>query len=138
MKDLTQEAVWEALEAGRAYVAFDWIADATGFDFAAVSDTARHEMGSQVKFAEGLHLRGQSSISVGWQVIHNGKPLANPAAAESPATESRGAKSSAAEILGRTLDIAVTEPGNYRVEAWVKLAGKKVPWILSNPIYIQR
>src|SRR5262249_51309436 len=33
MKELTKEAVWEALEAGRAYVAFDWIADPRGFDF---------------------------------------------------------------------------------------------------------
>lgn len=33
-EELTREAVREALRAGRAYVAFDWLADATGFDFA--------------------------------------------------------------------------------------------------------
>lgn len=133
MKELTKEAVWEALEAGRAYVAFDWIADPTGFDFAAVSDTARHEMGSQVAFAEGLHLRGQSPLSVGWKLIRNGKPMVIPAGDESPASKSNGT-----EITGKTLDIAVTEPGNYRVEAWLRVGGKKMAWILSNPIYIHR
>ena len=148
MKELTQEAVWAALEAGRAYVAFDWIADPTGFDFAAVSDTARHEMGSQVTFAEGLHLHGQSPLAVEWKVIRNGKTLVIPAGDEPPASKAadsksqaakpQGAKSTGSELAGKTFDIVVTEPGNYRVEAWLRVGGKKMAWILSNPIYIQR
>src|SRR5581483_8030572 len=35
LSELSEKAVWDALEAGRAFVAFDWLADATGFDFAA-------------------------------------------------------------------------------------------------------
>jgi hypothetical protein len=141
MKELTKEAVWDALEAGRAYVAFDWIADPTGFDFAAVSNTARHEMGSQVKFEEGLHLRGQAPLAVGWKVIRNGKPLVIPPGTESPASlstdsKSQASKSTGSELSGKTFDIAVTEPGNYRVEAWLRVGGKKMAWILSNPIYI--
>jgi hypothetical protein len=128
MKELTQEAVWEALEAGRAYVAFDWISDATGFDFAAVSEMARHDMGSQVEFAEGLHLRGRAPLSVEWKLIRNGKPRSDSTGTELPASE----------MQGRTFDIVVTEPGNYRVEAWLRVGSHKLPWILSNPIYIDR
>jgi hypothetical protein len=136
MKELTNEAVWETLAAGRAYVAFDWIADPTGFDFAAVSDAARHDMGSQVKFAQGLRLRGQSPLAVGWKVIRNGKPLAIADGAEPPASKLPASKSTGAELSGKSLDIAVTEPGIYRVEAWLRVGGKKLAWILSNPIYV--
>ena len=116
MKELTNEAVRDALESGRAYVAFDWIANPTGFDFSVVSDTARHVMGSQAPFAKGLMMRGQSPLSVGWKLIRNGKV--------------------SSESIGQTLDVAVTEPGNYRVEAWLRVGGRQVPWILSNPIYV--
>jgi hypothetical protein len=171
MKELTKEAVWDALEAGRAYVAFDWIADPTGFDFAAVSgttpseitpsETIRHEMGSQMTFAAGLHLRGQSPLAVSWNVIRNGKPLVIPAVDEaaalkaadsksqgskapgskapgskSPGAKSQAAKATASELTGKTFDIVLTEPGNYRVEAWLRIGGKKMAWVLSNPIYI--
>jgi len=141
MKELTQQAVWEALESGRAFVAFDWIADPTGFDFAVVSDSARHETGSQVKFAEGLRLRGQSPLAVEWKLIRNGKPLAITPDTELPASKSTldkstTAKPTSSELSGRTFDIGITESGNYRAEAWLRVGGKKVAWVLSNPIYI--
>jgi hypothetical protein len=117
MNELTRDAVWEALEAGRAYVAFDWLADATGFDFAAVSGTARHEMGSRLAFEEGLRFRGQAPLSGDWKLVRHGKVIA--------------------ESIATTFDFAVTEPGNYRVEVWLTIAGEKTIWILSNPIYIR-
>ena len=54
MKDLSQPAVWEALEHGRAFVAFDWLADATGFDFAARSGDERYEIASPITAGEVL------------------------------------------------------------------------------------
>ncbi len=49
---LTVEMVREALEAGRAYVGFDWIADSSGFEFYGEQQTAgetrRVELGDQV------------------------------------------------------------------------------------------
>lgn len=116
LTELTQKAVWEALEAGRAYVAFDWLADATGFDFAAVAGTQRHEMGSRVKLADGLRLRAQAPLPVCWKLVRNGQVLS--------------------EQSGRKLDVPVTEAGNYRVEAWLKIAGEDMIWILSNPLYL--
>ena len=40
------------------------------------------------------------------------------------------------ETTGRTMDVKVTEPGNYRTELWLDVAGEKRIWILSNPIYV--
>jgi hypothetical protein len=38
---------------------------------------------------------------------------------------------------GRTLDMPVTEPGNYRVEAWLTVGADEMIWILSNPIHVR-
>jgi hypothetical protein len=63
-----------------------------------------------------LQLRAQAPLIADWKLIRNGKLI----------FESKGTK----------LDVPVTEPGNYRVEAWLNVAGEKMIWILSNPIYI--
>lgn len=118
LKELSQQAVWEALEAGRAFVAFDWLADAAGFDFAAQSPARRYEMGSRLTFTEGLRLRGQAPLPVHWKLLRDGKIVA--------------------EATGRKLDLPADAPGNYRVEAWLKIAGEEMIWILSNPLYIRR
>jgi hypothetical protein len=117
MNKLTKDSVWEALEAGRAFVAFDWLADATGFDFAAFSGSDRHEMGSRVPFKNDLRFRARSPLNAEWKLIRNGKVVS--------------------ESKGSNLDQPVTEPGNYRIEVWLPIAGEKTIWILSNPIYVQ-
>lgn len=117
MKELSRDAVWDSLESGRAYVAFDWLADATGFDFAAISNTARHEMGSRPVLEPGMRLRGQAPLEADWKLLRAGKVVV--------------------ESKGLTLDFPLAEPGNYRVEVWLKIAGGKAIWILSNPIYVR-
>jgi hypothetical protein len=117
LKDLSEKAVWEALEAGRAYVAFDWLADAAGFDFAARSGSRRFEMGSRLRFAKGLTLDGAAPLPGRWKLFQNGKLIS--------------------ESVGRKFHAAVADPGNYRVEVWLKIAGDDMIWILSNPLYIR-
>jgi hypothetical protein len=117
LTELSKQAVWEALEAGRAFVAFDWLADATGFDFAAVSPAHRYEMGSRVTFEKDLNLRGRAPLPAKWKLVRNGKVVS--------------------ESTGRSLDVPVTEPGNYRAEAWLNIAGEDMIWVLSNPLYIR-
>lgn len=117
MTELSDKAVWDALEHGRAFVAFDWIADSTGFDFAAETAGHRHEMGSRIKLTDDLRLTGRSPISGHWKLIRNGKLVS--------------------ETTGATLESKLTEPGNYRAELWLDVAGEERVWILSNPIYVQ-
>ena len=117
MTELTRPAVWEALEAGRAFVAFDWLADATGFDFAAHTPSRRYDMGSRLALAGDLRLKARAPLPVRWKLLRDGKLIA--------------------ESTGRVLDVPVTEPGRYRVEAWLKVGGEDMIWILSNPLYIR-
>ena len=117
MAELTERAVWEALEAGRAFVAFDWLGDSTGFDFAAYVQKNRYEMGSQVTLSEGLKIQAQAPLPGKWKLLRNGEIVV--------------------EESGRKIEVAVSEPGNYRVEVWLKIAGEDMIWILSNPIYVR-
>lgn len=116
MTELTREAVWEALQEGRAFVAFDWIADSTGFDFFAEAAGKRHDMGSRIKRVDDLKLKGRAPHAAHWKIHRNGKRHA--------------------DITGADFETLVTEPGHYRAEVWLDLAGEERIWILSNPIYI--
>lgn len=123
INEVTRAQVWDSLRAGRAYVAFDWMADPTGFVFMASQSTASAEppqtwsMGSQVPMAAGLQLQAAAPLSVGWKLIRDGRTLR--------------------ESTGRDFQYSVDEPGVYRIEAWLTFAGEPRVWILSNPIYIQ-
>jgi hypothetical protein len=118
LTELSAKAVWEALEAGRAFVAFDWLADSTGFEFGALSPSRRYEMGERLGLVEGLTLHGQAPVQGRWRLIRNGKVFS--------------------ESTGRSLDVPVVEPGIYRVEVWLDVAGEGMIWILSNPLYIRK
>jgi hypothetical protein len=119
--DLTREAVWESLEAGRVFVAFDWLADARGFDVAVLEDAAapepvRHEMGSRLDWKPELVLTGRAPLPTQWRWFRNGNEVGRSE--------------------GDTFQQPITEPGVYRVEAWLAVGDEPHIWILSNPFYI--
>ena len=114
----TEPAVREALQAGRAYVAFDWIADPTGFNFQALQAGQLHEMGSELRWSEDLRLRAASTLPIRFRLLKDGQE-----------TDTQ---------LGRNYDFGVREPGIYRLELWVNLPDGPRVWVLSNPIYVRR
>ncbi|MBI3837269.1 MAG: PHP domain-containing protein [Planctomycetia bacterium] len=117
MRELTTEDVWEALQAGRAYVAFDWMADPTGFVLRADRSGDTWSMGSEVPGAAKLRLRAEAPLEGAFKLIRNGEVIS--------------------EQSGNAIDAPLDKPGNYRVEVWLTLAGEARPWILSNPIYVR-
>jgi hypothetical protein len=117
LTELSEKAVWEALEAGRAFVAFDWLADSKGFDFVAVSGEHRYQMGSRIRLSKDLKLQGQAPLPGKWKLLRDGQVVL--------------------ENRGRNLETPIMEPGNYCVEVWLTIAGEDMIWILSNPIYVR-
>ena len=115
--ELSRDAIQEGLAKGRAFVAFDWIADARGFDFHATNAAGRHEMGSHVALSDSPVLHGRASLPGRWKVFNRGE--------------------SVHEADGAALEYAPTAPGNHRVELWLDVAGRPLPWVLANPIYIE-
>jgi hypothetical protein len=117
MNEQTQPAVWEALQAGRAYVAFDWMGDPTGFAFVAEKGAQQYPMGSEPRLVEGLVLKAEAPLPGLFKLVKDGQVMK--------------------EERARRLEIPIDEPGIYRVEVWQNLAGDLRPWILSNPIYVR-
>jgi len=125
MNEITKESVWDALQSGRAYVAFDWMADPKGFVYLAEqkasknadSEPKRWPMGSQLSLVEGLELRAEAALPVQWKLLREGEIVS--------------------ESSGRSFDFSVNDPGIYRIEAWLRFVGEPRLWILSNPIYVR-
>lgn len=142
VNEVSQASIWDALEGGRAFVAFDWMADSTGFAFvadgaegpadranspqpgpsgqahAAAADDHPRLMGSQVDCRDAVTLRVAAPLPAELKLLRNGQLVHT--------------------LQGRELVLRTTTPGIYRVEAWLMLAGEPRPWILSNPIYLRQ
>jgi hypothetical protein len=117
LTEQTVPAVWDALRQGRAYVAFDWIADPTGFLYFADTPTAAAPMGSEIPLTEELKLRVASPLPGIIKLLRDGAVVQ--------------------ETRARELSFEAQEPGVYRVEVWQNLDGDLRPWILTNPIYVR-
>lgn len=116
---LDEPSIRAALKAGRAYVAHDWMGDATGFRFTAVADGKQVAIqGDEVKRAEGLKLVARLPLPALVRLLRHGKEVSR--------------------VEGKTdVELAVTEAGAYRLEAWLELDGEWRPWLFSNPIYVR-
>ncbi len=117
LPEITEASIWDALKEGRAYVAFDWIADPTGFVFRADRAADTWPMGAEVPGPAGVRLRAEAPLEGHFKLLCDGTAVL--------------------EQDGNAIDVPVEKAGNYRVEVWLTLAGEPRPWILSNPIYIR-
>jgi acetyl esterase/lipase len=119
-RELTEADIRESLTAGRAYVSHDWLCDPTGFSFTAENNLGLFDMGDQVPLS-GLAV-GKTTIRVSLPIpaklklIHDGQVVSEADTA-------------------RKFAYVPTEPGAYRLEAWLSIDGEDRPWIFSNPIY---
>jgi hypothetical protein len=117
--ELSRGALFAALGAGRAFVAFDWIADATGFDCALVDGAGRHEMGSLLPVAPDRRLEARAPLSAHWRVVQAGKVVH--------------------EADGERLDwpVPAAATGPLRVEVWLDVADERLLWVLGNPFHLR-
>jgi hypothetical protein len=115
-REATEDALFEALLQGRAYVAFDWMADPTGFRYFAKTRKKQVEMGGDVRAKDHPLLTVRPNMECEIRLLRNGE-------------EVRRAQ-------GTELTFEAREPGVYRAEAWVRVAGEPRPWIYSNPVYV--
>lgn len=110
------EDLVECLASGSCFVGFDWIADTSGFSFSWETDRASGGMGSTVS------LRNRPMI------------LADLPHPSNILLKSNGSVRSSCQ--SDHLEYEPSVPGNYRLEAYLTLAGEKRPWILGNPIRV--
>jgi hypothetical protein len=117
---LDEAAIRKALKSGHAFVAHEWMCDATGFRFEAADSRGQFVamMGDEVARSEGLKLSARLPVPAMIRLLRGGKEVAK---AEGKAD----------------FEFEVRESGAHRLEAWLKLDGEWRPWIFSNPIYVK-
>lgn len=110
--------ILEALRSGSCFVGYDLPHPTDGFRFTAQTDRGTLEMGEAgpVRFGATLQIRTPLECLI--RVIHNGNVVKS------------WEKTSHAVL-------SVTEPGAYRVEAYILFKGRLRGWIFSNPVYLQ-
>ncbi len=115
---LDEASTRAALRQGHAYVAHDWLCEATGFAFIAERQKRRIAvMGDEIKAGEGIKLRAATPVVCALKLFHNGQIIKT--------------------IESDHLEFEPREKGVYRLEAWLELDGEQRPWIYSNPIYVR-
>ena len=108
--------VYDALRAGRCFIAMDVLAPARGFAFWANGGAGELCMGSEAPAGDWtLHVRLPRPAEV--RLLRDGEEVARTG--------------------GATLDHPADGPGVYRVEARLRAHGAARTWILSNPIYLR-
>lgn len=115
---LTERTLLDGLRAGRLFLAFDFLGDATGFRFEAVLPSGGTVgLGGAARFAPGARLVVRSPHAARLRVLRNGERWA--------------------QVTGRSMDAGVGEPGVYRVEAALKVGGAWRPWVYTNAIRLE-
>jgi hypothetical protein len=107
-----RELVFEALRAGRCFIAVASVAPAGGFRF----EAADVPMGGEAPAGlRTLHVR--TPLPARLRLLRDGHEIAS--------------------ADGTMLDADVEEPGAYRIEARRMAHGRERTWIISNPIYLR-
>jgi hypothetical protein len=116
--DHDRKALFDALLAGRAYIAVDSLAPARGFRFWAEGAEGRTaEMGAEAPAGEWV-LRARTPRPARLRLVRDGEAIA--------------------ETEGDSLEQWTDGPGVYRIEAYLTAHGRERTWVLSNPIYLRR
>jgi hypothetical protein len=115
-KACTEKDIVESLRAGRAFVAFNMLADAKGFTCFVEGSGKKAVMGESIPFAPGLQLKGVSPNKCRFLILKDGQVVN--------------------QSEGSYLLWEVPQPGKYRVEVDLNILGEWTPWIYANPIEV--
>ena len=117
---LEEAAVRAALKGGHAFVAHDWMCDASGFCFTATDGGGKQValMGDAMKLTEDMKLKAKFPAPAYVRLLRHGVEVA--------------------QFEGKAeVEFAVKDTGVYRLEVFLKLDGEYRPWLYANPIYVR-
>ena len=118
---LSTPSLAENMKKGHLFTAFKSLADAKGFLYYTVNknDSVNAILGDSVKIDQVKTLNAISPFPGQFRLIHDGKTV--------NISSDENYRFTWSEPL---------EKGAYRIEIHLKLQGKLIPWLYSNPIYI--
>jgi hypothetical protein len=114
---LDEAEIVAALRAGRAFVAYSLLADATGFRWFAEAGGAPVVMGETAPWRPGTRLRALAPVPGRFTLVRDGAVVGRSE--------------------GRAAGWDAPGPGNYRVEVEVRVGDEWVPWIYANPVRLR-
>jgi len=112
-----RKMIYAALAAGHAFVGYDLPASTRGFRFTAQGKEKSALMGDELPAEGGVTLQVKAPKRAEVRLLKDGKVLK--------------------AVEGEFITHITTEPGVYRVEAYLRFLGRKRGWIFSNPIYVR-
>ena len=115
-KDIT--SLLSALKKGRVYVAGEYFRKSKGFSFILTDNSGSATLG------DDFILNNEAGLTVTFPAVAKIRIIKDGTVIR--------------EEIDQDLTGGVSEPGVYRVEAYLRVLGKYRPWIFSNPIYVTK
>lgn len=118
---LTQENLLLALKNGRTFIGLDILSDTSGFFFSAENASESKTMGDEIVWKENTNLKIAAPQIARIVVFKNGERFYE--------------QKDTAQVV-----VPISEKGTYRAEVYLDSLGasfEKMPWIISNPIYVR-
>ena len=106
-----------ALRRGKAYVAGEYYQDARGFSFSITDNGQEATMGDEFILNGQARLDVRTPVTGRIRIIKDSLPFY--------------------EEITRNAVCRIIQPGVYRVEVSLRVIGKYLPWIFSNPIHVK-
>ncbi len=120
-REFNQENLLDALKKGHCFVGIDVLSDSKGFIFAAENGAEQKIMGDEIVLTESINLKVAAPQIARIVIFKNGEKVF--------------------EETGKTeINFQVKERGTYRAEVYLDSLDAlfdKMPWIISNPIYVK-
>jgi hypothetical protein len=116
VKDIA--SLLSALKQGRVYVAGEYFRKSKGFSFVMTDNMRSATLGDHFILENEARLTATLPSTAKIRIIKDGTLFR--------------------EDIGRELTGNISEPGVYRIEAYLRVLGKYRPWIFSNPIYVKK
>jgi hypothetical protein len=118
---LSTSSLSKNMKQGHLFIAFKSLGDAKGFQFFGTNakDSIMGILGDSIKLESLKNLKAVSPLPGQFKLIHNGKTVSTSAEKDYEFNFSNK-----------------IEKGTYRIEMSLRLQGKLIPWLYTNPIYV--
>jgi len=118
---LSVSSLAEHMKKGHLYTAFKSLGDAKGFIYYATNrqDSITGILGDSIKIEQVKSLKAISPLPGQFRLIHAGKVVDCTSIDDYQYSWNDRIKT-----------------GSYRIEIHIKLHGKYIPWLYSNPVYV--
>ncbi|NIM95310.1 MAG: PHP domain-containing protein [Anaerolineales bacterium] len=115
--EIDRRRIFNAIRSGHCFVGYDLPASTRGFRFTAAGEEGMGMMGDRFISRFGVTLQVKLPQRTSLHLIRNGHKI--------------GEWHDQENVI-----YTATDPGAYRIEAFIEFKGKQRGWIYSNPIYI--